>query len=46
MGNSSVVYPFALTKNYGYLILENIYLKRDFGNKNPYDVYYKNNKKI
>lgn len=40
MGNSSVVYPFALTDNYAYLIIENVYLKRDFGNIDPYEVYY------
>lgn len=40
MGNSSVVYPFALTNNYAYLMLKNVFLKRDFGDKDPYDVYY------
>ena len=40
IGNSSVVYPFALTNNYAYLILENVYLKRDFDDKDPYEVYY------
>ena len=40
MSNSSVVYPFALTNNYAYLMLNNIYLKRDFDDKDPYDVYY------
>jgi len=40
MSNSSVVYPFALTNNYAYLMLKNVYLKRDFGDKDPYDVYY------
>lgn len=40
MGNSSVVYPFALTKSYAYVILENIYLERNFGDKDPYGVYY------
>ena len=40
MGNSSVVYPFALTDNYAYLIYENIYLQRDFNDKDPYEVYY------
>jgi hypothetical protein len=45
MSNSSVVYPFALTNNYAYLMLNNIYLKRDFGDKDPYNVYY-NLKKI
>ena len=38
--NGSVVYPFALTNNYAYLILENVYLKRDFDDKDPYDVFY------
>ena len=36
---------YALTNNYAYLILENVYLKRDFDNKNPYDVYYDFKKK-
>ena len=45
MGNSSVVYPFALTNNYAYLILENVYLKRDFDDKYPYEVYYDFKKK-
>jgi hypothetical protein len=40
MSNSSVVYPFALTNNYAYLMLKNVYLKRDFDDKDPYDVYY------
>jgi len=40
MGNSFVVYPFALTDNYAYLIIENLYLKRDFGDIDPYEVYY------
>jgi hypothetical protein len=40
MGNSSVVYPFALTENYAYLIIENVYMKRDFGDIDPYEVYY------
>jgi hypothetical protein len=40
MSNSFVVYPFALTNNYAYLMLKNVYLKRDFGDKDPYDVYY------
>jgi hypothetical protein len=45
MSNSSVVYPFALTNNYAYLILENVYLKRDFDDKDPYEVYYDFKKK-
>jgi hypothetical protein len=45
IGNGSVVYPFALTNNYAYLILENVYLKRDFDDKDPYDVYYDFKKK-
>lgn len=40
MGNNFVVYPFALTDNYAYLIIENMYIKRDFGDKDPYEVYY------
>jgi hypothetical protein len=45
MDNSSVIYPFALTNNYAYLILENVYLKRDFDDKNPYEIYYDFKKK-
>lgn len=40
MGNNFVVYPFALTDNYAYLIIEDVYIKRDFGNIDPYEVYY------
>ena len=40
MVNSFVVYPFALTENYAYLIIENVYLQRDFGDIDPYEVYY------
>lgn len=40
MGNSFVVYPFALTDNYAYLIIENVYIKRDFGDLDPYEIYY------
>jgi hypothetical protein len=42
MGNSSVVYPFALTKSYAYVILENVYLERNFGDKDPYEIFYNN----
>jgi hypothetical protein len=41
MGNSCVVYPFALTSNYAYLMLYDIYLERNFDNVSPYDEYYK-----
>jgi hypothetical protein len=40
MGNSSVVYPFALTTNYAYLMLYDIYLGRNSKNISPYDEYY------
>lgn len=40
MGNGFVVYPFALTENYAYVIKENVYIKRDFGDIDPYEVYY------
>lgn len=40
MGNNFVVYPFALTQNYAYLINENVYILRDFGDLDPYEVYY------
>jgi hypothetical protein len=45
MSNSSVVYPFALTNNYVYLMIENVYLKRDFDDNDPYEVYYDFKKK-
>jgi hypothetical protein len=40
MGNNAFLYPFALTDNYAYLIIENKYIKRDFGDLDPYEVYY------
>ena len=40
MGNNSVVYPFGLTEKYAYLIIENVYLRRNFGDIDPYQVYY------
>ncbi len=40
MGNNAFLYPFALTDNYAYLIIENKYIKRDFGDLDPYAVYY------
>ncbi len=40
IGNSWFLYPFALTKNYAYLLIENKYLERDFGDLDPYEVYY------
>lgn len=40
MGNSSVIYPLALSKTYAYLIMENMYILRDFGDLDPYDIYY------
>ncbi len=45
MGNNFVVYPFALTENYVYLLVENVYLEHDFGNIEPYQVYYDFKKK-
>ena len=45
MGNNFVVYPFALTNDYAYLILENVYLERDFDDNEPYEVYYDFKKK-
>jgi len=41
MGNSSVVYPFALTSNYTYLMLYNVYLERRTDDMDPYDGYYR-----
>jgi hypothetical protein len=40
VGNSWVLYPFALTKNYAYLLIENKYLQRNFGDTDPYQVFY------
>ena len=40
MSNNFVVYPFALTKSYAYLMIENVYILRDFGDLDPYEVYY------
>jgi hypothetical protein len=41
VGPNDSPYPFALTDNYAYLIGEEHYLDREeFGNINPYDVYY------
>jgi hypothetical protein len=45
MGNSDVPYPFALTKNYAILLIEDIILERDFGDIDPYQVYYNHSKK-
>ena len=45
MGNNFVVYPFALTNDYAYLILENAYIERDFNDNEPYEVYYDFKKK-
>ena len=40
MGNNAFLYPFALTDDYAYLLIENKYIKRDFGDLDPYEVYY------
>jgi hypothetical protein len=40
MGNGFIIYPFALTEQYAYLIMESIYIVRDFGDLDPYKVYY------
>jgi hypothetical protein len=41
MGNNYVPYPYALSKNYAYLLIEPYYLNRtDFGDIEPYQVYY------
>ena len=46
MGNNYVPYPFALSKNYAYLLIESYYLNRtDFGDIDPYQVYYAFDKK-
>jgi hypothetical protein len=46
MGNSSVVYPFAITENYEYLMLYDIYLERTSNDISPYDIYYNFHKDI
>lgn len=45
MGNNDVPYPFALTKNYAILLIEDIILERNFGDIDPYQVYYNYSKK-
>jgi hypothetical protein len=40
VGNSWFLYPFALTKTYAYLLIENKYIFRNFGDIDPYLVYY------
>jgi hypothetical protein len=40
MGNSWLLYPFVLTDNYAYLLIESKYLLRNFGDIDPYQVYY------
>jgi hypothetical protein len=40
MGNNFIVYPFALTRNYAYLMIENVFILRDFGDLDPYEIYY------
>jgi hypothetical protein len=40
MGNSWFLYPFALTDHYAYLLIENRYIERDFGDLDPYQIYY------
>ena len=46
IGGSDSPYPFALTDNYAYLILEEYYLDRDdFGDIDPYGVFYDFKKK-
>lgn len=45
---SQHAFPFALTEHYAYLFDNNKYLKRDFGDINPWSVYFdslKNSKK-
>lgn len=41
MGNNDVPYPFALSKNYVYLMLNNVYNKREKNDPEPYASYYK-----
>ena len=46
MGNNYVPYPFALSENYAYLLVEPYYLNRaDFEDIDPYQVYYAFDKK-
>jgi hypothetical protein len=47
MGNSNVPYPFAVSKDKIYLMIEQVYLNsEDWNNKkDPYEIYYKNNNK-
>ena len=43
MGNSGVPYPYALTKSYAYLMIENIYIDHD-DETEPYEIYYNHDK--
>jgi hypothetical protein len=38
------LFPFALTENYAYVLVNNVYLERDFGDIHPFLVYYDQNK--
>jgi hypothetical protein len=44
MGNSSVPYPYALSDDFAYIMLDNVYMRRDFGNIDPYVVHYDHKK--
>lgn len=45
MGNSMVPYPYGKTDKYIYLMIENVYLERNFTNIHPYLYYYNHDKK-
>lgn len=40
MGNSDVIYPFAFTKNFTYLIINNVYNEREENDLDPYGSFY------
>jgi hypothetical protein len=40
MGNSDVTYPFAITKNYMYMMLDFMYIKRIKGDPDPYSYLF------
>lgn len=40
MGNNDVPYPFAITKNYVYLMLDFVYMERENDDSSPYPSFY------
>lgn len=47
MGNSDVPYPFAISKNYYYIMLDGVYYEKKLAQgEDPYGVYYGHIKKV